>query len=53
MGLNCCGWPKKSTDEKVLHITNFLEREKPDVLIVLETHATEMDKLSTYHGIMK
>ena len=49
MGLNCHGWPKKGCNKKVDNAFEILKKNKPDILLLLETAQNDEVKPLSFH----
>ena len=49
MGLNCQGWPKSGCERKEPFIYSLLDKQKPDILIILESALTDKSKTLSIH----
>ena len=49
MGLNCGGWPKNTVHNIIDRIWSVLDKNKPDIVWILESALTETEKARTFH----
>ena len=49
MGLNSGGWPKNTVHNIIDRIWSVLDKNKPDIVWILESALTETEKARTFH----
>lgn len=48
-GLNIQGYPKNSRNEKAYHLFHYLDKNKPDILLIAESQETPYTKPVSFH----